>query len=310
MPLVLDVMKIAAIDFEQLDRIAVTRGPGSFTGLRIGLAAARGMGLASGKPVVGIDRFSIYHELYKDVRQTLLVVIQSRRTELFCRFYPDTGELCEPSMMTVEQVADFLANHPNTKTVGDTEKGGLTSQNEVVMCALLAAKAEPTDPAFLPRPLYLRAPDVTFPSVEMRPATTEDAGILATLHATAFSNDAWSREQIMGSLKQDTTRGWIAFTKSEAVGFILMQTLLPESEILTFCVHPAQQRRGIGRQLLRQITRVARGDIFLEVAADNTAALALYKKLGFRETGRRAGYYKRAYSAVDAVLFTLFAPSA
>ncbi len=61
MPLILDIMKKANVTFDQLDRIAVTRGPGSFTGLRIGLAAARGIGIASGKPVIGIDRFSIFH---------------------------------------------------------------------------------------------------------------------------------------------------------------------------------------------------------------------------------------------------------
>src|SRR5271168_4937059 len=61
MPLVLEIMKKAGVTFGDLDRIAVTRGPGSFTGLRIGLAAARGIGLAANKPVIGIDRFSIFH---------------------------------------------------------------------------------------------------------------------------------------------------------------------------------------------------------------------------------------------------------
>ena len=55
MPLIARVMKQADMAFSALDRIAVTTGPGSFTGLRVGIAAARGIALAATKPVVGLD---------------------------------------------------------------------------------------------------------------------------------------------------------------------------------------------------------------------------------------------------------------
>ena len=54
MPLIGRVITQSGIGFESLDRIAVTTGPGSFTGLRVGLSAARGLGLAARKPVVGV----------------------------------------------------------------------------------------------------------------------------------------------------------------------------------------------------------------------------------------------------------------
>src|SRR6201996_9161121 len=86
MPLILQTLKQANVDFPQLDRIAITRGPGSFTGLRIGLAAARGIGLAAEKPVIGIDRFSIYREQVQRADKDLLVIIESKRRELYCQF--------------------------------------------------------------------------------------------------------------------------------------------------------------------------------------------------------------------------------
>ena len=60
MPLIARVMDRADIDFATLERIAVTVGPGSFTGLRVGLSAARGIALAANKPVVGITTLTAY----------------------------------------------------------------------------------------------------------------------------------------------------------------------------------------------------------------------------------------------------------
>ena len=60
MPLIARVMKESGVAFDALDRIAATTGPGSFTGLRVGLSAARGIALAAGKPVVGITTLTAY----------------------------------------------------------------------------------------------------------------------------------------------------------------------------------------------------------------------------------------------------------
>src|SRR5581483_8665417 len=60
MPLVARVVQQSGVAFTGLDRIAVTTGPGSFTGLRVGLSAARGIGLAAHKPVVGVTTLSAY----------------------------------------------------------------------------------------------------------------------------------------------------------------------------------------------------------------------------------------------------------
>ena len=60
MPLIARVMKASGVAFAALDRIAVTTGPGSFTGLRVGLSAARGIALAAGKPVVGVTTLTAF----------------------------------------------------------------------------------------------------------------------------------------------------------------------------------------------------------------------------------------------------------
>jgi tRNA threonylcarbamoyladenosine biosynthesis protein TsaB len=326
MPLIVAAMKQAGVDFKQLDRIAVTRGPGSFTGLRIGLAAARGIGLAAGKPVIGIDRFSIYHEPFKSEGRDVLVVIDSRRKELFCRFYPASGKAGEPSMMTAEEIAVFVKDNPNIIVCGDAAnalgfpsrlreglgEGSLRNSDagSIGTCAKLAAEADTDNPEFLPRPIYIRAPDVTFPknAPPIQPLSPDQAPLLAELHAESFDGTSWSLQQIRDSLALATTRGWSVHEGNTAIGFILCQIIPDQSEVLTFCVRPSHRRRGAGQKLLHAAAEAAQAvgsDLHLETAADNAAALALYRKLGFNQTGLRPGYYRHGGLAVDAVLFTL-----
>ncbi len=170
MPLLIDLMKQASVSFDDLDRIAVTRGPGSFTGLRIGLAAARGIGLAADKPVIGVDRFAIFREQVQQPGKKLLVVINSKRKELFIQFYATDNSISSPAMMTQEEILDFLKLNPDTVVAGDAIDTALpgfvkTTQLEAVTGALLASRTAVGDLAYLPRPLYIRAPDVTIKPV-------------------------------------------------------------------------------------------------------------------------------------------------
>ncbi len=169
MPMIVETIQQAGVDFPALDRIAVTRGPGSFTGLRIGLAAARGIGLAANKPVIGIDRFLVYREQFKTRPGNLLAIIDSKRQELFCRFYPANGQATEATMMMPDEIEKFLSENKNTVVAGDaTLPSNIAilkpAENEIVTTAALAARAIPDHPDFLPRPLYIRPPDVTFAS--------------------------------------------------------------------------------------------------------------------------------------------------
>ena len=87
---------------------------------------------------------------------------------------------------------------------------------------------------------------------------------------------------------------------------LIGQVVADEAELLTLAVDPGFRRQGLGRRLVRQFLVEARGrgatSAFLEVAATNLGAMALYEACGFAETGRRRGYYRGPERAVDAVL--------
>jgi len=127
---------------------------------------------------------------------------------------------------------------------------------------------------------------------------------LARIHAAAFVDTrGWSSDEFKALLDQPHTE---IFT--QVGGFALTRTLAGETELLTLAVDPAYQRRGIATELL--ITWLSQtaphAEIaFLDVAADNTAALALYVRMSFIQSGLRKAYYSRPNGqAVDAILMT------
>ena len=86
-------------------------------------------------------------------------------------------------------------------------------------------------------------------------------------------------------------------------GFVLTRSAADEAEIIAIGTRPFAQRRGVGRQMLdHQLAELRRHGIhhvFLEVADSNAAARGLYGALGFKEAGRRKGYYKRASGVAE-----------
>jgi ribosomal-protein-alanine N-acetyltransferase len=131
---------------------------------------------------------------------------------------------------------------------------------------------------------------------------TPDA--LAALHALAFIDAPrpWSATEFAALLPDPA----VVFA-AEPDGFALGRLAGPEVEVLTLAVHPEARRRGLASRLLQRLETeaAARGaeDCFLEVAATNTAARALYAKQGYIVVGRRPSYYRHAPAApVDALV--------
>jgi tRNA threonylcarbamoyladenosine biosynthesis protein TsaB len=106
MPLIARVMKEAGIPFAALDRIAVTSGPGSFTGLRVGLSAARGIGLAASKPVVGLTTLSAYAApiVSEGAEQPVISAIDARHDHVYLQAVSGNGSsLVRPKVASIEE---------------------------------------------------------------------------------------------------------------------------------------------------------------------------------------------------------------
>ncbi len=133
----------------------------------------------------------------------------------------------------------------------------------------------------------------------IQPTTAAEAPALAALHASAFPpEEAWSADALVLMLEMPGAYGFW----QPGAGLVLARVAADEAEILTIGVAPAARRQGLGAVLLRAaLTRaLAQGasTMFLEVAADNIAALALYTGLGFTAAGRRRHYYGQGRDAL------------
>ena len=134
------------------------------------------------------------------------------------------------------------------------------------------------------------------------------AARLAEVHAAAFSLP-WNAAAFEALLDQTGV-----FPIEEPDGFILIRAVADEAEILTLAVHPSVRRKGLGARLVREGAAAAAAGgatrLFLEVADDNAAALALYARVGFAEAGRRPGYYARSGGRrQDALILALNLPA-
>jgi len=180
MPMVAAVMEEAGLAVEALDLIAVTTGPGAFTGVRIGIAAARGLSLASGVPALGITSFAAAAaQAPADERRgrPLLVALDSRRAEFFVQMFGAEDEplgrgalllpaelaqhLPKERLLIAGDAATALAAALPRPDLAVARRSGAIDAADVARLAAAAWRPGWRPPP--PAPLYLRAPDTTLP---------------------------------------------------------------------------------------------------------------------------------------------------
>lgn len=185
MPKIIALLKKADVSFSDLNMIAVTVGPGSFTGLRVGLATAKGLSLAAQIPLVGFKTFEVLAHCVPapdNNDNNLLVAIDSLRADIYCQLY--NGQLIEIKPAATIFPEDILnyTGFENLRVIGNGThalkqqlsqdhphvifqelEASLTSQ---VLCQM-ASKLAPLDyqnsDLRTCQPFYLRPPDVTLP---------------------------------------------------------------------------------------------------------------------------------------------------
>jgi tRNA threonylcarbamoyladenosine biosynthesis protein TsaB len=179
-PMIAAVLDEAALALAAFDLIAVTTGPGAFTGVRIGLAAARGLALASGLPLLGITSFAaVAAQVTEEQRhgRSLVVALDSKRPEVYLQSFAESGaalgdgRLVAPAdwagvvpagaLLLAGDGAPRLAAALAPRAPALAPGGGLADAADIARLAAAAWRPGLRPPP--PRPLYLRPPDTTAP---------------------------------------------------------------------------------------------------------------------------------------------------
>jgi tRNA threonylcarbamoyl adenosine modification protein YeaZ len=160
--------------FESLDRVAVTVGPGSYTGLRVGISAARGIGLAAGIPVVGVATLSAFLAplMVGERRGLFTAAIDAKHGHIYIQAIAPGGRtIIPPGLMTYRDAIRLLGSGPimiagsaAPLLAAEARAQGVealisdaSSHPDIAWVARLGALADPNQA--LPKPLYLREPD-------------------------------------------------------------------------------------------------------------------------------------------------------
>jgi len=307
-PMVQETMGLAGVAFKDLGRIAVTTGPGTFTGVRIGLAMARGLGVALSIPMTGINSLAAIacNETADDL--PIVVAVDARANEFYFASYDASGhELTAPAIVALADAHKFMPNHPVRMlgTAADllldkndtqhirSDAGDLpVAANFVKLAASIPASTAP------PEPLYLRPPDVKPQVARISFSTVGPAAakLLTELHGESFAT-RWSEADFSGMLAVPGTSAILVSSQNNPMGFVLFRRAADEAEILPICTRTSFRQKGHGKLLMQHLesllTNSGVKSLFIEVAISNHAALALYASSGFEKAGTRKNYYER-----------------
>ena len=166
-----EAMAAASVTFSQIDRVGVTVGPGSFTGLRVGLAFAKGLAIARGVPCVGVGVLEALAASAGD-QGRVLAAVDAKRAQVYLQLFEDSQATGEPEAVLLADVPSWMKDRGGVCELTIVGSGAPLLAGAMPVARLFALAAP--DPVAIarvalgapgdPRPIYLRAPDARQPA--------------------------------------------------------------------------------------------------------------------------------------------------
>ena len=325
LPMINEIRNMIDLDFDTVDAIAVAAGPGSFTGLRIGSAVAKGLAFAMEKPIVPVPTVDgLAYNLY-GTDKIICPIMDARRSQVYTGIYEFVLEDGAYSLHIIrEQCAVAFADIANALNeldrevifLGDGVPVFKESMDELMKVPYTFA------PAHMNRqraasigtlgsiyfaqgkiqsgeehaPEYLRMSQAERERVLIRPMERSDVERVSRLEEETFSMP-WSCDDFLEMLENDNARYYVAERDSQVLGACGVLMAAGEGNITNVVVDEKERNRGIGFKLLQYLIedglKNGLNAFTLEVRVSNEPAIHLYKKLGFFSEGIRPNFYEK-----------------
>ncbi|MCL2864172.1 MAG: tRNA (adenosine(37)-N6)-threonylcarbamoyltransferase complex dimerization subunit type 1 TsaB [Lachnospiraceae bacterium] len=343
LPMIAEIAKTSGLELDSIDGIAVSGGPGSFTGLRIGSATAKGLGLALNKPLIHVPtleaqayqiygyggvicpimdarRDQVYTGLYtfrQDAKQIVFEVMREQTALAIVDLIHLLNEIGEPVLFLGDGVPVHKEQLEKELEVAVSYAPVfLNRQNAAAVGALGMEyfKKGKIETAAQHAPDYLRVSQaerersklVDLARVEMQEMKNEDLSVIADLEKNIFP-DGWNINGIAKFFAQPHVLSLTAKKAGQMIAYVFVAVMGEEAEVLHLAVIQSMRHQGVANRLMTKVVTLCREKgvkkLFLEVRESNEKARRFYEKYRFVQDGKRKDYYDEPKE--DAVLMHL-----
>ena len=329
MPMIKQAFEQSSLTLKDIDLLVCDKGPGSFTGIRIGVATAKAFHDSLAIPCIGVTSLeALAYSVRKD--GVIVSILDCKNDNCYLGLYERKNgvitELMEPQAETLETALIILSNYfadtfenPSITFIGDgssvfqkdirnvfssanfaTEKENILNSYFLGLAGLNRFHfgdniSEEVLPLYLKKPQAQRQLEETSKNIEITPMTLEDLNQIANTLTSDF-DEFWSDSILKEELNADNSNYLIAKLNQKIVGFAGIKILMDEADIMNIVVKKDSRNQGIGSLLLKELINLAKklnlASITLEVMEENYSAIHLYRKFGFKQVGIRKNYYK------------------
>ncbi|WP_372996428.1 tRNA (adenosine(37)-N6)-threonylcarbamoyltransferase complex dimerization subunit type 1 TsaB [Lutispora sp.] len=315
----------SGIEISQIDAFACSIGPGSFTGLRLGAAAVKGLGQALDKPVIAVPTLDALAYNIFPCKSLVCPMLDAQRKMVYSALYRIEDDklikLEDYRAIDIDMLIDRLENYGEEIVIlgdgvpmfGNKLKDALTNVIEASPGTLYPRASSV---AILAEELYKEGKILKYnelelyyirksqaeveyekkQKIEIAPMKGEDIKAVYDVECKSFTTP-WSLESFTSEIyNNNMARYLVAKIGDEVVGYGGMWIVLDEGHITNIAVHPDHRGKKIGDELVKALIKLARDNdvrrMTLEVRPSNWTAINLYRKYGFKEAGVRKGYYE------------------
>lgn len=311
LPLIDQVLSEHNISLQDIDEFGVVVGPGSFTGIRVGIATIKAFRDAGCKRAKGINNLAFLFELAKDYAD--FFAIEGSNNSYFVAEKIDNKLLINNRNLTQEELTK-LANGKAVACFNLTATMQATGINfvvaPIVAQALIDAYTKSTDTTLMPVYYQLSQAEndkINRAQIVVRPASLNDLNAILSIENTNFelgkTGDKPQTEAEIVATLNNQMPNWVATANDEVVGYLFGEET-DEINISRVAVKIEYQNHGIATKLIQHVENIAKQkgvNVSLEVSENNLIAYKLYKKLGYTLRRIRKEYYADNSNCIEMV---------
>ena len=310
MRVIQEVLDDANVKLSDIGAIGIVTGPGSFTGIRIGMAAVKGMCFGANIPCVAINSFDLISYNIQD--SEYIALLDSGNADCYYAIISD-NKTREMGFAKVEELAEF-SKQKNLKiyyALQEEEKfGEYDFLNKIdisknTLADYIYQKAIASEYTDLERlsPIYIKLSQAEIgleqkmkDNLSFAVANIQDANALAVVDSQCFGGgEGYSAKSFEEELSEKSKHYIVAKFAGLVIGYVGLQTLGDELNLLKIAVLPQYRNLGVGFKLMELSFDYKKennlSNYFLEVRESNQNAIKLYKKFGFKLQSKRERYY-------------------